>query len=263
MDDQISYLDNAASSDAGQEYKRRLLRALDVHRGDIVLDVGCGPATDLADLAAAVGPDGSVIGLDRDPAMAAEARHRTRRHHRVRVHVGDAHALPLPDTSVDRVRADRVLQHLADPEQAVAEFHRVVRAGGLVALAEPDWDTLVIDDQDLATSRTYARFVAERVVRNGAIGRQLIRLLVGAGFAVHHANATMVVFRDFNAAEPVLRLHSVCERAWRAGALTEQAGGAWLSRMSGGPFLAGFVLFTAVGRAPVPGSPTPLTSSSG
>jgi hypothetical protein len=128
-------------------------------------------------------------------------------------------------------------------------LHRVVRADGLVALAEPDWDTLVIDDQDVETSRGYARFVAERVLRNGAIGRQLVRLLVEAGFAVRHVEATAVIFREFEAAETVLRLRSVCERAWRAGALTEEAGRAWLGRVASGPFLASFLLFTAVGHA--------------
>jgi ubiquinone/menaquinone biosynthesis C-methylase UbiE len=143
----------------------------------------------------------------------------------VEIRVGDAHALPLPAGSVDRARADRVLQHLAQPAKATAELRRVVRTDGPVALAEPGWDTLVIDDPDLETSRAYPRFVAGQVVRNGAIGRQLARLLIEAGFAVRQVEATPVIFREIEAAEAVLGMHRVCERAWRAGGSVRRWGG--------------------------------------
>ncbi len=71
---------------------------------------------------------------------------------------GDAHALPLATASADRVKLDRVLMHVASPSRVLAEVHRVLRADGLVALAEPDWDTLVVDDPDVETSRAYTRF---------------------------------------------------------------------------------------------------------
>jgi ubiquinone/menaquinone biosynthesis C-methylase UbiE len=63
----------------------------------------------MADL---VGPDGLVVGVDRDPVMLAEARARTARHGLVEIRGGDVHDLPLPDGSVDRARTDRVLQAL-------------------------------------------------------------------------------------------------------------------------------------------------------
>jgi ubiquinone/menaquinone biosynthesis C-methylase UbiE len=181
--------------------------------------------------------------------MAAEAGRHVGELSGVEIRVGDAHALPLPAGSVDRARADRVLQHLAQPAKATAELCRVVGTDGLVALAEPDWDTLVIDDPDVETSRAYARFVAGHVVRNGAIERQLARLLIEAGSAVRQVEATPVIFREFGAAEAVLAMHRVCERAWRAGAVGEEVGRAWLGRLAHGSFLASFVLFTVVGEA--------------
>lgn len=47
---------------------------LQLQRGDVVLDVGCGTGLNLPLLAAAVGPTGLVIGLDRSPQMLAVAR---------------------------------------------------------------------------------------------------------------------------------------------------------------------------------------------
>ncbi|MEV8511540.1 methyltransferase domain-containing protein [Dactylosporangium sp. NPDC051484] len=251
--DEIAYLEHAAASDIGRRYKHDLLAALDVRPGNAVLDVGCGPGTDLPALASAVGDAGTVIGVDHDPAMLEQARQRIAAHPRVEVRAGDAHALPLDDASIDRARADRVLQHLADPARALAELRRVVRPGGRVALAEPDWDTLVIDDADVAISRAYTRYITTSVVRNAAIGRQLARLLGGAGFEIESVDAAVILFRDYRTADAILRMPSVAQRAWQAGALDERAGRAWLARLTGGPFLASFTFFTAIGRVPADG----------
>lgn len=247
---QVAYLDRAAASDIGRQYKQGLLGALHLAEGHSVLDVGCGPGTDLLALADAVGRTGVVIGVDREPEMLRRARQRTRAYPQVKIQAGDAHALPLHDASLDRARADRVLQHLADPSRAVTELRRVLRPGSLVALAEPDWDTLAIDAADTATSRAYTRYVATRVVRNATIGRHLGRLLHHAGFIVESVDATVALFQDYNCTETILRIPAVAERAWQAGALDEQLARAWLVDLTDGPFLAAFTFFTAIGRVP-------------
>jgi ubiquinone/menaquinone biosynthesis C-methylase UbiE len=259
----IAYLDGAATSDIGREYKQRVLHGLRIRPGHVVLDVGCGPGTDLPAMAAAAGPHGRVIGVDQDPAMRDAARQRVRAHPRVEIQAGDAHALPLETASVDRARADRVLQHLADPAWAVAEMRRVLRPGGRVALAEPDWDTLAVDAHDTATSRAYTRFVTTSVVRNAAVGRGLGRLLHDAGFTVESVEATAVVFRDYHTAETILRMPAVAERAWRAGHLGEDTARAWLAGLTTGPFLATVTFFTATGSLPAdrPAQPGTATHS--
>ncbi len=251
---QIQYLDQAAASDHGRDYKARLLEMLDLEPGLSVLDVGCGPGTDLSSMADAVGEHGLVIGVDCDPAMLAEARRRAASSDpaggRIEVWAGDAHALPVEDASVDRARTDRVLQHVADPARALAQLRRVVRPGGLIALAEPDWDTLVVDDVDVRTSRDYSRFVATRVVRNAAIGRQLARLAAQAGFVVRTIEARPLVYHDFPVADRILRLPRVVERAVAAQAMAADDGRRWLQRLATGPFLAAFTVFLVAASAP-------------
>jgi ubiquinone/menaquinone biosynthesis C-methylase UbiE len=251
--DPIDYLDRAAASQIARDYKRRLLAGLRLGPGQVVLDVGCGPGTDLAGLAAAAavagvaGGTGHVLGLDADPVMVREARRRTVGLARVDVVAGDAHALPLAAGSVDRARLDRVIQHLEDPDQALAELYRVVRPGGLVGLAEPDWYTLAIDDVDLTTSAAFSLFMADRV-RNGAIGRQLARLAGAAGFAVRGVDAAAVLFRDAATAEQILGLERNVARAVAAGAIEAGAGRDWLNRVAAGPALATVTLFTVVAQ---------------
>jgi ubiquinone/menaquinone biosynthesis C-methylase UbiE len=247
--DPVRYLDGAAASATGRAYKRRLLAALGLRPGLTVLDIGCGPGTDLPAMAGGVaGGTGLVIGLDVDATMRTVAHNRGVGLDRVRVAGGDAHALPLRDASVDRVRFDRVLQHLAEPARALAEAHRVLRPGGVLGLAEPDWYTLVVDDPDRSTSDAFARFVAAKV-RHGAIGRQLARLAAGAGFVVGTVDATAVVYRDPVEAEQILGLRRNLARAVAAGAVDEAAGARWLARVNAGPTLASFTFYTVTASA--------------
>jgi ubiquinone/menaquinone biosynthesis C-methylase UbiE len=243
--DPISYLDSVAATGAGRTIKRRLLTGLDIQPGQVALDVGCGPGTDLAQLADAVGSAGSVLGIDLEPAMVEEARRRFAHADNVRVLVGDGCALPLPDEAVDRAKVDRVLQHLHDPGRLLAELRRVIRAGGRLGLAEPDWDTLAIDDPDLATSRAFTRHLCGQPT-NGTVGRQLARLAIAAGFTVDIVEARSMLFRDVNVAEQVLGLRRNAIRAVRAGWLAEDAARAWLDRLWHGHFLASFTCYVVV-----------------
>jgi ubiquinone/menaquinone biosynthesis C-methylase UbiE len=241
--DRVHYLDAAAATDQGRDYKDHLLRALDLRAGQTVVDVGCGPGTDLAAMAGAVGQRGSVIGVDNDPVMVSRALDRSRGYAAIEVRLGDAHLLPVRDRAADRARADRVLQHLDDPRRALAELRRVLRTGGLLGLAEPDWDTLVIDCAADAAARSLAAYIGSRV-RNRSIGHRLARLASGERFEVSTVDATAVVFRDLAGAEQILGLQRNTVRAVEAGALTEADASDLAAKLDAGPVLASFVVWT-------------------
>ena len=62
--------------------------------------------------------------------------------------VASAYQLPFPDQSFDVVRAERVFQHLAEPDAALTEMLRVTRIGGQVMLVDPDHGqaSVAVDD---------------------------------------------------------------------------------------------------------------------
>ena len=146
-------------------------------RGDgvRVLDVGCGTGEDAQ---AATAADGFVVAIDRSIRMATEA---LRRHSTMRILAADGRRLPLPSASVDAVRADRVLQHLADAPAALAEWRRVLRPGGIVVTFDPDLPTATVEGVDQAL----ARMVLDRraATRAGAATvHSLDDALLAAGF---------------------------------------------------------------------------------
>ncbi|GGY38031.1 hypothetical protein GCM10010363_18470 [Streptomyces omiyaensis] len=105
-----------------------------------VLDVGCGPGTITADLAALVAP-GRVTAVDAAGDVLAKARATAaeRGLENVEFAVADVHALDFPDDSFDVVHAHQVLQHVGDPVQALREMRRVCRPGGIVAARDSDY----------------------------------------------------------------------------------------------------------------------------
>jgi len=105
-----------------------------------VLDVGCGPGTITADLAARV-PDGDVLGIDAAGDVLALARQEAERRGQdnVRFEAGDVYRLGFEDGTFDVVHAHQVLQHLSDPVAALTEMRRVCRPGGLVAARDGDY----------------------------------------------------------------------------------------------------------------------------
>lgn len=236
----------AAAGDAGRAYKQQLIDLLDIAPGQTVLDAGCGPGTDLPALAERVGTDGKVIGVDRAPAMLAKARERTTELPVVEIRKGDVHALPVTAESVDRAKVDRVLMHVDDPTAALAQLHHVTRPGAVIGLVEPDWDTLVVDAEDLDTSRAFTRYTTEHVVRNATIGRALARLADRAGFHVGTVVTTTPVFRDFQEADHILGLGRNMQQAIDGNYIDQHRGRRWFTDLSEGQFYASFTLITVI-----------------
>ena len=112
-----------------------LLDAVGAASGTRLLDVACGPGF----VAAAAARRGAApIGIDFSAAMIADAR---RRHPEIRFDEGDATALRFDAGSFDAVVMNFGMLHLAQPDKAIAEAHRVLRPGGhygFTVWASPD-----------------------------------------------------------------------------------------------------------------------------
>jgi ubiquinone/menaquinone biosynthesis C-methylase UbiE len=85
----------------------------------------------------------SLIGIDIDPAMISFAQQEVDQlnlSHRVEMHVGDVHSLPIAEESVDVVIGRSVVHHWADPSRAFREVFRILRGGGCMLIHEPTHD---------------------------------------------------------------------------------------------------------------------------
>jgi ubiquinone/menaquinone biosynthesis C-methylase UbiE len=94
-----------------------------------VLDLGCGPGSDLAPWG--VDPGDQVTGVDIDEGRLAIAR--TRFPERTFLQ-GVGEALPFPDESFDRIISSVAVPYMNIP-QALAQIYRALAPGGLVSLS--------------------------------------------------------------------------------------------------------------------------------
>jgi ubiquinone/menaquinone biosynthesis C-methylase UbiE len=151
-----------------------------------VLDVGCGTGTITADLAALVAP-GPVLAVDRFAEVLDVARAEVQRRNlsNVSFATADVHQLEFPDDAFDVVHAHQVLQHVADPVQALREMRRVCRPGGVVAARDADYAGFIWFPRLPALDLWRELYSQAARANRGEpdAGRRLLSWALAAGFA--------------------------------------------------------------------------------
>jgi SAM-dependent methyltransferase len=162
--------------------RRRLVHeALAAQPGERILDVGCGPGFYVAELLEEVGPEGSVVGVDRSPQMLAIAAHRAEAHENVDFHEADATSLPVESGGFDAAVSVQVLEYVPDLPAALGEIRRAVRPGGRVVLWDVDWSTLSWHSEDPGRMKR-ALEAWDAHLAHKALPRTLAGALRNAGF---------------------------------------------------------------------------------
>jgi len=113
-----------------------LLEHVPLRAGSRVLDVGHGTGFPLFELAQRLGAESVVVGLDPGRPMLARARLKQRVWAVRNVHVvlGDAARMPLAARQFDLVVSNLGLNNFDNPAASMAGCHRVMDAGGTIAL---------------------------------------------------------------------------------------------------------------------------------
>lgn len=108
----------------------RLRRMGGTMDGGRALEIGCGRGIGIELILRVFGAD-AVDAFDLDPSMVARARSRLAPFgSRVRVWVGDASAMSVPDASYDAVFDFGIIHHVPQWRRVLAEVHRVLKPGG-------------------------------------------------------------------------------------------------------------------------------------
>ena len=121
----------------GGWYRKRSVDALELRRGETVIEVGCGTGLNLPGLSAGVGPQGRVVGIDQSRDMLARAAVRMRTAESVTLVQAPAEEADVP------LLADAALlcgtHDILRSERALRNVLRHVRPGGRVVAGGAKW----------------------------------------------------------------------------------------------------------------------------
>jgi SAM-dependent methyltransferase len=176
-------------------YRQFLQNDVGIRPRQRCLDAGCGVGHALLDMASIVGPHGFAVGVDLEWEPLQEADSHTWAVSRVALCQADAAQLPFSTGVFDVVFASLLLLWVHNPVSILAEFKRVTRRGGRVALVDVDLSTLRFEpapafwDHFTAALRGYQR----RHGNDGEIGRKLYRMCHDAGLTNLRVQASVSI----------------------------------------------------------------------
>ncbi len=130
-----------ASGIAGLEsWRREAIHRLNLKRGDVVVDVGCGTGLNFALLQEAVGPEGKIIGLDLTDAMLDQAKQRVTDHgwKNVELVQSDAAKYEFP-AQVDGIVSTFALTFIPDCGQVIRNGCKALAPGRMWVVLDMAW----------------------------------------------------------------------------------------------------------------------------
>ncbi len=236
--------------------RRRFLTFAGIRPGWKVLEVGSGSGVVCRDIAALVGETGRVVGVDPSRVFVREARRLARERglgSRVRFDVGQGARLRFRDGTFDTTLAITVLLHVPDAETVLKEMIRVTRPGGVVAVQDQDFGTLVLDHPERAFTRRIFDGVERVIYADPWSGRTLYRKFQRLG--LESVRLLTDVYQD-TAFEPWTRtfLQRRAESAVKFRVVGERQAERWLAAIEAQAFAKIFLMtlnfYGVVGRKP-------------
>ena len=210
----MGYLDYRAATGGanlhpmGQSGTSALLSALDLEAEQRVLEVGCGTAVTLVEVAARTAV--RLNGLEPSAMMRRVARRRLRLTglaEQVGLYAGDGRMLPFAAATYQRVYTESVLgfQKAGDATAMLAQIFRVLQPGGFYVANEAIWKPEVTAAQ---TAAIYAACMADFGLCQASPQpwslADWLALMEGVGFAIVSAD----LLRPYEIAFPPLPPHT-------------------------------------------------------
>ena len=160
--------------------------------------------------------------------IAAERANRDQISGECWVACADATKMPFSDASFDALSCTQTLLYVKDLDKTLAEFYRLLRPGGRIAIIETDWSGAIINSLDQSVTRKILDSWGGTVV-NPNLPRRLRPILGKFGFDAVRVDAIPLLNASYTENSfSANMLQNFVTTACKANAISEQESEAWL-----------------------------------
>ncbi len=185
-----------------------------------ILDLGCGTGLDVIKMSEIL-HSSKIIGIDHDPVMLEKAILGSKDNPKIEFVQSESDNIPYNDNFFEGIRAERLIQHLKDPQKTIKEVHRVLMTKDTFAIIETDWAGLVIYNENTDISNKINKFLTEEKINNGNASRKLTFYLKEVGFKDINIEVFPFVLKSLKEANEYLWLEIIINEASEKGFLTK------------------------------------------
>lgn len=221
----IQYLENAKKYTAS--ISKTSYDLLGIAPRQTVLEFGCGGGYDVFEMAKLVGESGKVYGVDIDKETIEYVK-TINTFSNVSFEQNLSETLRFEANTFDRIRAERVLQHVPNAEHTLEDLVRVLKPNGKIGIIETDWESLCFFSTLPEIEKKIVKFITQVVSANALVARKVGSLFVKQGLTVKQSITSYNMY-EYEKADAFIVLNSIIEKAVAMNYLTTEEQEEWLS----------------------------------
>ncbi|MDB5031648.1 methyltransferase domain-containing protein [Mucilaginibacter sp.] len=187
-----------------------------------VIDLGCGTGMDVSNLGKLLGDKVTIVGIDHDETMLNKGRSSYSDQANVQFLQSEASTIPFETETIAGLRAERLIQHLKEPENTMLEMRRVLKRGHPLAIIETDWASLTFYNEYLPIEKKIISFLTDKKINNGIAAKKLTAYMDSAGFKDIKIEIFPFIIRTLKEANEYLWIERMIDEAETEGFINQQ-----------------------------------------
>ncbi len=210
----IDYLENTGQ--ALQNLKLHSYSPLQDAKG-LIIDIGCGTGLDVIKMSELLTKATRLVGIDHDKTMLDKAIASAQGNPKTEFILSDSDKIPFQENEAAGIRAERLIQHLKNPEPTLKEIHRVLKTGNPLVIVETDWPSLTFYNENTSIANKVVNYLTEIKVNHGYASRKLTALLNNQHFKDIKIEVFPFVINNLNDANNYIWLTYIVNEAAEKG----------------------------------------------
>jgi ubiquinone/menaquinone biosynthesis C-methylase UbiE len=207
--------------------KQRGYELLSPQAEDIIADIGCGIGKDVFNLATS---GAKIYGIDNDDNFLFLAKEQKPNNLNVEFLCCKADEIPLLDNSIDKIRFDRVFQHISEHDKVLKEVHRLLKPNGKFQIIDTDYLSVTLFLEDEKLERKIIDTIAYQRIPNAHKIRKLPHTLEQNNFSLVSSEVHNYIINDFELVKSILNFHKIIDEEFKLGNITQQEYNTWLQQ---------------------------------